>query len=83
MAKLQLKDLPFLRSLCWQGHEPSIDQWSELDVLNLYERNWRLRGVMADVTEVEAIVIRELAMKYHSWLVNEIESSIEQRASES
>ena len=72
MISVQLEELPFLRSLCWQGNVPSIDQWSEQDVLNLYERNWRFRGVMAEVSDGEATVIRALAMKHHSWLVNEI-----------
>ena len=49
MISVQLEDLPFLRSLCWQGQEPSIAHWSEQEVLNLYERNWRFRGVMAEV----------------------------------
>ena len=72
MISVQLEELPFLRSLCWQGCEPSIDYSSELEVLNLYERNWRFRGVMAEVSDGEAKVIRSLAMKHHSWLVNEI-----------
>ena len=67
-----LEDLPFLRSLCWQGNVPSIEHWSELEILSLYERNWRFLGVLADVSDEEARVIRELALKYHSWLVNEV-----------
>ena len=72
MNGLVLENLPFLRSLCWQGGMPSIDQWSELEVLNLYERNWRFRGVMAEVSDSEATVIRALALKHHSWLINEV-----------
>lgn len=72
MIKVQLEELPFLRSLCWQGSTPSIDGFSEQEVLNLYERNWRFRGVMAEVSDREAIVIRALAVKHHSWLANEV-----------
>jgi hypothetical protein len=72
MELLQLEHLPFLTSLCWQGEEPTIGHLSELDILNLYERNWRLRGVMADLSAQEVILIRRIAAEYHSWLVNEV-----------
>ena len=51
---------------------PSIAHWSDLEVLGLYERNWRFRGVIAEVSEGDARVIRELALKHHSWLINEV-----------
>jgi hypothetical protein len=72
MERLQLEHLPFLTSLCWQGDEPTIGHLSELDILNLYERNWRLRGVMADLSADEVVLIRRIAAEYHSWLVNEV-----------
>jgi hypothetical protein len=72
MESLQLEHLPFLTSLCWQGAQPSIGHLSERDILNLYERNWRLRGVMADPSEQEVTFIRRIAAEYHSWLVNEV-----------
>jgi hypothetical protein len=67
-----LEQLPFLASLCWQGAQPTIAHLSELDILHLYERNWRLRGVMADLSEPEVMFIRRIAAEYHSWLVNEV-----------
>jgi hypothetical protein len=67
-----LEHLPFLTSLCWQGEQHSIGHLSELDMLNLYERNWRLRGVMADLSELEVILIRRIAAEHGSWLVNEV-----------
>jgi hypothetical protein len=72
MDLLQLEQLPFLTSLCWQGERASIAHLSELDILNLYERNWRLRGVMADPSEQEVMFIRRIAAEYCSWLVNEV-----------
>jgi hypothetical protein len=72
MELLQLEHLPFLTSLCWQGAQPSIAHLSEQDILNLYERNWRLRGVMVDLSEQEMMFIRRIAVEYHSWLVNEV-----------
>jgi hypothetical protein len=72
MERLQLEHLPFLTSLCWQGVQSSIAHLSEQDMLNLYERNWRLRGVMADPSEQEMIFIRRIAAEYHSWLVYEV-----------
>lgn len=68
----QLAHLPFLASLCWQGEQPTIGQLSELDILNLYERNWRLRGVMADPSDLEIAFIKRIALAHHSWLVNEV-----------
>lgn len=67
-----LDELPFLRSLRWQGETPSIGQLSEDEILQLYERHWRYRGVMANTSEVEKRLIFQLATKYHSWLVNEL-----------
>jgi hypothetical protein len=72
MELSQLEQLPFLASLCWQGTQPTIAHLSELDILHLYERNWRLRGVMADLSEPEVMFIRRIAAEYHSWLVNEV-----------
>ncbi|MBW4524754.1 MAG: hypothetical protein KME18_06085 [Phormidium tanganyikae FI6-MK23] len=45
MASLNLHDLPFLRSIYGQGEKPSIEQLSEAEIIQLYERNWRYRGV--------------------------------------
>jgi hypothetical protein len=72
MEPLQLAQLPFLTSLCWQGENPSLAHLTELEILNLYERNWPLRGVMADTSEPETTFIRRIAVEYHSWLVNEV-----------
>jgi hypothetical protein len=67
-----LDKLPFLKSLCWQGHSASVAGLSDDEILQLYERNWRYRGVVADLSEEEKIMLLQLATKYHSWIVNEI-----------
>ena len=72
MSKLNLKQLPFLKSLCWQGDTASIAYLSEAEVINIYERNWRLRGVVADLDETEKLVLRQLAIDHQSWLIHEI-----------
>jgi hypothetical protein len=67
-----LDKLPFLKSLCWQGHAASVVGLSNDEILQLYERNWRYRGVVADLSEDEKILLLQLATQYHSWIVNEI-----------
>lgn len=67
-----LDQLPFLKSLCWQGQTASIAHLSAAEILQLYERGWRYRGVLADVSEVEKRLIQRLATQYHSWLINEL-----------
>jgi hypothetical protein len=69
---LNLDDLPFLRSLCWQSSAPSTAMLSEAEVLQLYERNWRYRGVIADLSEVERQFVHQLAQHYQSWLINDV-----------
>jgi hypothetical protein len=51
-SQIRLEDLPFLQclwlpqacSLCWQSEQASIEGLSDLEILNLYERNWRYKG---------------------------------------
>lgn len=72
MSLLNSSDLPFLRSICWQGENPSIDQMSDAEIVQLYERNWRYRGVITDLSETEKKIVYQLAIEHHSWLVNEL-----------
>lgn len=69
-----LDQLPFLQSLCWQSETPSIAHLTENEILQLYERNWRYRGVVADLSTEEKRLLKQLATKYRSWVVNEISS---------
>lgn len=71
-AQPSLHHLTFLRLLCWQSESASIAGLSDLEILQLYERNWRYRGVMADLSEIEVQFIKQLAEQYQSWLVNDI-----------
>jgi len=67
-----LDELPFLRSLLWQGETPTLKDHSLQEILQIYERGWRYRGVMADTSDTEQQFIRDLAREYHSWLSNDI-----------
>jgi hypothetical protein len=71
-AQIPLEDLPFLRSLCWQSEQSSLAGLSDLEILDLYERNWRYKGVMADLSDIEAAFIKQLAQQHQSWLVNHV-----------
>jgi hypothetical protein len=72
MRAPDLDRLPFLKSLCWQGDQPSIAHLTNAEILSIYERNWQYRGALAEVSEVERQWIRRLAAEYHSWLVNDV-----------
>ena len=61
-----ITDLPFLKSLCWQGETPSIDGLSDGEILQIYERNWRYRGVIADLSEAEEKMLLRLATQHRS-----------------
>ncbi len=63
--------LPFLRSLLWQTNG-QIEALSLEEMLNLYERGWRYRGVLESPTPEELSFIRQLATHYHSWLVQDV-----------
>jgi hypothetical protein len=72
MVLPQLDELPFLQSLCWQGETPSIAGLTAAEILGLYERNCRYRGVLVELSPVEQDFVRSLATEYHSWLVNDV-----------
>jgi hypothetical protein len=71
-SQIQLESLPFLRSLCWQSEQASIEGLSDEDILDLYERNWRYKGVMAELSDIEAQFVKRLAQQHQSWLVNHV-----------
>lgn len=62
--------LPFLQAICWQR-----DNVTSLDVdemLDLYERGWNYRGVLADLEGDELAFLKALATAKHSWLLNDV-----------
>jgi hypothetical protein len=67
-----LSELPFLESICWQGQSAAVTALSEAEILQMYERNWRYRGVIADLGEVEKTKLFQLATKHQSWLASEL-----------
>lgn len=73
--KPHLDQLPFLQSLCWQGLAEERAQFIDrppAEILAIYERGWRWRGVIADMSEVERQYIKTLATQFSSWLLNEL-----------
>jgi hypothetical protein len=57
-------ETPFLKALVWQRTDSS--HLSDLEVLRLYERNWRQRGVIAEPNPEELEYIRQLVNHYGS-----------------
>ncbi len=69
---IDLEAFPLLKSLCWQGEKPSIEGLTEVEILSIYERNWRLRGVMENLSVAEIEWIQTYGKLYDSWLINEL-----------
>ncbi|MEM9946926.1 MAG: hypothetical protein AAF810_12785 [Cyanobacteria bacterium P01_D01_bin.36] len=69
-----IEDLPFLKSLCWQGQTASIKGLSEDEILQMYERNWRYRGMIAELGKDEEKMLVKLATQHRSWLANELQA---------
>lgn len=68
---IDLEAFPFLKSLCWQGEKPSVEHLTDTEILSIYERNWRLRGVMENLSDAEIQWIQTYGKLYDSWLINE------------
>lgn len=64
------KDLPFLKSICWQTQD--IRNLTLSEMLNRYERGWRYRGVLADLEGEELDFVRKLAESNDSWIANDV-----------
>jgi hypothetical protein len=67
---LRPTETPFLKALVWQRTDSS--HLSDLEVLRLYERNWRQRGVMAEPNPEELEYIRNLVNFYGSDLYGDL-----------
>jgi hypothetical protein len=63
-------ETPFLNALVWQRTDSS--HLSDLEVLRLYERNWRQRGVTAEPNTEELEYIRNLVNFYGSDLYGDL-----------
>jgi Nucleotidyl transferase AbiEii toxin, Type IV TA system len=61
-----LEKLPFLERLCWQRE--NIENLTLLEILRIYERGWHYRGVLENLSQTEALFVRQLAQYYDSWL---------------
>lgn len=67
-----MQDYPLLKTLCWQGNTTNLAELGEAEIMTLYERGWRWRGVLAELSAEERDFIRRLAQKHGSWLVNDV-----------
>jgi hypothetical protein len=61
-------ELPFLEAVCWQTKD--VRRFTPEEMLSRYERGWRYRGVLADLTGEELGFLRRLADLYGSWLTS-------------
>lgn len=61
---------PLQKALRWQGKGER--PLTERDELDLYERNWRMCGVLAKPNAQELAHIRDLAKRHRSWLLAEV-----------
>lgn len=64
------ENLPFLRSICWYTQD--ITHFSLSEMLNIYERGWKYRGVLADLEGEELDFVRVLAKKNDSWILCDV-----------
>lgn len=62
--------LPFLESICWQTQD--IKHFTLSEILNLYERGWKYRGVLADLEGEELDFVRALSEENDSWIVCDV-----------
>ena len=69
-ATAQPAKLPFLQAICWQRED--VSQLTSDEMIDLYERGWHYRGVLADLEGDELIFLKSLAQAQHSWLVNDV-----------
>lgn len=64
------KQLPFLESICWQTK--NIYEFTLEEMLSRYERGWRYRKLFDNLEFEEYQFIYQLAKKYKSWLLIEL-----------
>ncbi|GAA6618767.1 hypothetical protein [Scytonema sp. NUACC26] len=64
------KKLPFLEAICWQTE--NVYQFTPEEMLSRYERGWRYREIFNNLEGEELNFLRELAERYHSWLLVEL-----------
>ncbi|OUL17648.1 hypothetical protein BV372_34790 [Nostoc sp. T09] len=58
--------LPFLERLCWQREDRQ--NLTLLEMLRIYERGWHYREILGDLSQIEALFVKDLAQYYDSWL---------------
>ncbi len=63
-------NLPFLQAICWQ--QDGVQNFTQDEILNRYERGWNYRGVLEDIKGEELHFLRELATERGSWLATDV-----------
>jgi len=61
--------LPFLERICWDLNY--VYDLTIIEMLEAYERGWDYRDLF-DLKEEELKFIKQLALKYKSWLVADL-----------
>ena len=64
------KNLPFLKTICWQTKD--VQHFTLSEMLNRYERGWKYRGVLADLEGEELEFVRNLVKKHNSWIAADV-----------
>ena len=70
MTETKPKKLPFLESICWQIAD--VYKLTQEEMLSSYERGWRYRDIFNNLEGEEVDFLKEIAIKYRSWLVTEL-----------
>ncbi len=65
-----LDGFPFLNAISWQVEDLSV--YNDDEILNLYERGWIYKGILAELSIHESAFLKKLAKAKRSWLVNEL-----------
>jgi hypothetical protein len=60
------QQLPFLNALCWQISD--VKNLTDIEIIQTYERGWRHLGILAQPSNEEWQLIRDLSYQYQSWL---------------
>lgn len=64
------KELPFLKSICWQVAD--LNNFTPEEMLVSYERGWHYLDVLGEPSPEELVFIKGLIQRYGSWLANDV-----------
>ncbi len=73
----QPKTLPFLEAIGWQIAD--VRRLMPEEMLSCYERNWRYRDVLGELSAEEATFVEELCDRYGSWITMDLRLATHQQ----